>query len=267
MSDAILRFSPLDAAAVEVLLCDADGNLFASEEPAFDASTTVTNRLLAALGIDRTFEAAELRGRSMGRNFRSMAVDLAAEAGTSIEPEALERWVVEEREVVVAHLAAVLRPDPAVHGPLAGLAGRFRLAVVSSSALTRLAVCFAAAELDELFPTSVRYSAEDSLPTPTSKPDPAVYLHACAQLGIPPRAGLAVEDSLPGAQSAVAAGCPTLGNLLFVAPQEREERRALLEAAGVLAVVSSWQEVADLLLPVLTRHDPDGDLLAAGAAR
>ena len=40
--------SPLDVGAVKVLLCDADGNLFASEEPAFVASTVVTNRLLAA---------------------------------------------------------------------------------------------------------------------------------------------------------------------------------------------------------------------------
>jgi hypothetical protein len=66
----------------------------------------------------------------------------------------------------------------------------------------------------------------------------------------------------------VAAGCPTVGNLLFVAPEEREERAAALEAAGVLAVVSSWQEIADLLLPVLSRRDgADDDLLTTGAAR
>ncbi len=43
------------------------------------------------------------------------------------------------------------------------------------------------------------------------------------------------------------------------------ERAAALEAAGVLAVVSSWQEVADLVLPVIARRDDD--LLASGAAR
>ena len=257
MSDGILRFSPLDAAAVEVLLCDADGNLFGSEEPAFDASTRVTNRLLAALGDDRSFMAVELRRRAMGRNFRSMAVELAAEAGTSIEPEALERWVLEEREAVVAHLAEVLRPDPTVHGPLAGLAGRFRLAVVSSSALSRLAVCFTAAELDELFPASVRYSAEDSLPVPTSKPDPAIYAFAGRDLGVRGAAGLAVEDAAVGARSAVAAGFPTVGNLQFVAPEEVEARITALGEAGVCAIVPSWSHLAELLDVAQVPHQPD----------
>jgi hypothetical protein len=43
-----------------------------------------------------------------------------------------------------------------------------------------------------------------------------------------------------------------VGNLLFVQPAERADREAALREAGVLAVVSSWQELADLLLPVLT---------------
>jgi beta-phosphoglucomutase-like phosphatase (HAD superfamily) len=259
VSDGILRFAPLDTAAVEVLLCDADGNLFGSEEPAFDASTGVTNRLLAALGVDRTFVPAELRHRSMGKNFRSMALELAAEAGTSIDAEALERWVREERQVVVAHLAAVLEPDPAVHGPLAGLAGRLRLAVVSSSALSRLAVCFTATELDDLFPTSVRYSAEDSLPVPTSKPDPAIYALAGRRLGVHGPAGLAVEDAAVGARSAVAAGFPTVGNLQFVAPEEVDARVVALRDAGVSAIVPSWSHLAELLDGAAARH-PDPDL-------
>jgi HAD superfamily hydrolase (TIGR01509 family) len=183
----------------------------------------------------------------MGRSFRSTALELAAEAGTPIEADALERWVVEEREAVVAHLAAVLRPDPAVRGPLAGLAARFRLAVVSSSALPRLDVCFTAAELDDLFPASVRYSAEDSLPVPTSKPDPAIYALAGRHLGVRGPAGLAVEDAAVGARSAVAAGFPTVGNLQFVAPDEVEARVAALEEAGVCAVVPSWSHLAALL--------------------
>ena len=47
------------------------------------------------------------------------------------------------------------------------------------------------------------------------------------------------------------AGCPTVGNLLFVQPAERADREGALREAGVLAVVGSWEELADLLLPVL----------------
>jgi beta-phosphoglucomutase-like phosphatase (HAD superfamily) len=234
---------------LEALLCDADGNLFPSEEPAFVASADVTNRLLETHGIARRYAAEELRLATTGKNFRTTAVDLTAEHGTTVDD--LDRWVAEEKEAVTAHLSRELRPDEGVTSALGALSEHLTLAAVSSSALSRLAGCFTATGLDELIPPARRYSAEDSLPIPTSKPDPAVYLHACAQLGITPAQGLAVEDSVPGALSAVRAGCPTIGNLRFVQPDERAEREAQLQDAGVLAVVTSWAELTDLLLPGL----------------
>jgi beta-phosphoglucomutase-like phosphatase (HAD superfamily) len=253
---------------LQVLLLDADGNLFPSEEPAFAASADVTNRFLASLGVDRAYGAEELRRVATGMNFRTTAQRLAAEHGhadADVEP-----WVEEERRAVTEHLAATLLPDRATLTALTALATYLPLAAVSSSALARLAGCFTATELDRLIPPAYRFSAEDSLPTPTSKPDPAIYLHACRQLGVAPEAALAVEDSVPGAQSAVGAGCPTVGNLVFVPPAERARREADLLEAGVLTVVSSWTELATLLLPTLARRPgaaPGSALLATGGAR
>src|SRR3954471_17014154 len=238
---------------VQILLCDADGNLFPSEEPAFDASVEVTNAFLAEIGSDRRFTAGGLRVGTTGLNFRSTAQRLAAEAG--VPDVDVEPWVLEEKRAVTAHLARILRPHAPTSAALTALADHLPLAAVSSSALARLAGCFTATGLDDLVPPARRYSAEDSLPTPTSKPDPAVYLQACAELGISPEQGLAVEDSVPGALSAVRAGCPTVGNLRFVPPAERAEREAQLRAAGVLAVVSSWAELTGLLQPVLDTAD------------
>ncbi|TKJ35176.1 HAD family phosphatase [Blastococcus sp. CCUG 61487] len=243
---------PTAVERVTHLLCDADGNLFPSEEPAFDASVEVTNAFLASLGIDRRFTATELRAAATGMNFRTTARTLAEQAGmpdVDVEP-----WVAEERRVVTEHLGHVLRPHPPTQDALRRLAGSLELAVVSSSALARLAACFTATGLVELLPPARRFSAEDSLPTPTSKPDPAVYLHACAQLGIDPAQGLAVEDAVAGVTSAVAAGCPVVGNVLFVLPEEREQRAEALLAAGALTVVGDWQQLADLLLPLLERR-------------
>lgn len=246
---------------LEALLCDADGNLFPSEEPAFVASADVTNRYLAAHGIDLSFTAEELRLATTGKNFRTTAAELAASAGVPVTD--LDAWVAEEKQAVTAYLAQELRPDAEVTAALTTLGAHLTLAAVSSSALSRLAGCFTATGLDELIPPASRYSAEDSLPTPTSKPDPAVYLHACAKLGIDPAHGLAVEDSRVGALSAVRAGCPTVGNLRFVAPAERAERAAQLREAGVVAIVSSWTELTELLAPVLGTGSP---LTSAGGA-
>ncbi|MDN4172594.1 HAD family phosphatase [Nocardioides sp. SOB77] len=236
-----------DLSAVRTLLLDADGNLFASEEPAFAASTGVTNDLLEELGSDQRWAAADLQAAALGRNFRSLALDLAAELGARLEDDDLERWVAREQEVVTSHLAATLRPDPLVTRALERLGRDRELAVVSSSALGRLAACFTAAELDDLLPAAARFSAQDSLPTPTSKPDPAVYLHALERLGLDAHEALAVEDAVSGARSAVAAGIPTVGNLVFVPEAERAERRAALLDAGAVAVVEDWDDLVELL--------------------
>lgn len=241
--------------ALAALLCDADGTLFPSEEPAFVASAEVTNRLLARLGVPRRYQPDELRRAATGLTFRATATRLAAAHGVTAIAD-LDGWVEAERHAVTAHLRATLRPDPAVIAALTALQGRLRLAVVSSSALPRVDACCTATGLAGLLPPACRFSAEDSLPVPTSKPDPAVYAYACDRLGIAPTAGLAVEDSVPGARSAVRAGCPTVGNLAFVPAAERAERAAALRSAGVLAVVSSWRQLTDLLLPAGPPHHP-----------
>ena len=245
-----------DLASLTTLLCDADGNLFPSEEPAFEASVTVTNAFLGELGSGRTYTADRLRREALGRNFRSLASDLATEHGVVLDEASLERWVAEEADVVTRHLAECLRPDPATTVALRRLGGRFRLAVVSSSALPRLAACFGATGLDPLFPVVDRFSAQDSLPVPTSKPDPAVYLHALQRLGVGAEEALAVEDAVAGVRSAVAAGIATIGNLVHTPRGERLDRAAELLAAGAVEVVEDWEALASLLLPDENAHRP-----------
>jgi HAD superfamily hydrolase (TIGR01509 family) len=241
-------FRDVDLSAVTTLLCDADGNLFASEEPAYEASVTVVNRLMEELNCPRRFGAEQLRLSATGKNFRSTVEELAAECGAHLSEEQLEHWVMEEKLAVSDHLREVLRPDPEVLQVLTRLSRRYHLAAVSSSALSRLDACFEVTGLAELLPPERRFSAEDSLPAPTSKPDPAVYTTAGESLGISARQGLAIEDSATGARSAVAAGFPTVGNVRFVAPEEREQRICELKAAGVFAVGASWTAFEHLLL-------------------
>jgi beta-phosphoglucomutase-like phosphatase (HAD superfamily) len=235
-------------AQVRVVLCDADGNLFPSEEPAFVASAEVTSRFLAEHGVERRYEAEELRLATTGMNFRSTVATLAREHGVGQIPSAsLEEWVQTEKQAVTDHLRTALHQDAAVTEPLSALSRCYGLAAVSSSADARIAGCFEVTGLAGFFPPGRRFSAEDSLPEPTSKPDPAIYRHALSALGLAPQQATAVEDSVAGATSAVGAGIPTIGNLQFVQPAEREARREALEQVGVAAVVTSWWEVVDLL--------------------
>ena len=232
---------------IEAILCDADGNLFPSEEPAFEASVPVVNRFMCAVGCEERFSADELRRATTGKNFRTTISDLCAERGLPLGPQTLEAWVAEERRCVTAHLARCLLPNPWVREVLCELEADHRLAAVSSSASARLDACFEATGLADLFPPLLRFSAEDSLAMPTSKPDPAIYLHAAAQLGLDPERCLAIEDSVPGARSAVAAGCPLIGNVVFVPPAERDVRARELAAAGARAVIGSWSELGEIV--------------------
>jgi beta-phosphoglucomutase-like phosphatase (HAD superfamily) len=261
---------------VRVLLLDADGNLFPSEEPAFTASAEVTSRFLAWLGLPADATPERLLATRTGRNFRATAVDLALAAGVAVDaalltPDTafrgvaaadavltaavLDPWVAEEAKVVTRYLAKVLRPDPAVLGPVRRLARQYRLAAVTSSALSRLDVCLEVTGLAGLIPAHCRFSAEDSPPQPTSKPDPAVYQLAGQRLGVHSRQALAVEDSVPGVQAAVAAGLPVVGNLMFVTPPNRTVRRANLVAVGAVAVVESWSQLADKLLDATSEEN------------
>jgi beta-phosphoglucomutase-like phosphatase (HAD superfamily) len=248
---SLLRPDPssLDLTEVSALLCDADGNLFPSEEPAFEASVTVTNRFLARLGSSGLYTSDELRQASLGRNFRAFATDLAREHGVSMSRDELDRWVDDEAAAVTRHLVDVLEPDQVVGNAVRALAARFRLAVVSSSTLPRLAACFAATGLEELFPKAHRFSAQDSLPEPTSKPDPGVYVHALREFGVGANQALAVEDAVAGVASAVAAGIRTVGNLAFVRPSERPTRAVMLLDAGACAVALDWSQLTRLLTP------------------
>jgi beta-phosphoglucomutase-like phosphatase (HAD superfamily) len=250
MNQGIRIVRPFDPSLITTLLCDADDNLFPSERPAFAASVEVINRFLARFGVPAPFTAEELRKKAVGKNFRSTALDLAVASEVPMDQarDELEDWVRQEREEVTAHLAATLRPDPQVLEPLRDLASQYALTAVSSSALMRLKACFTATGLDPLIPVAVRFSAEDSLPVPTSKPDPAVYLHAGQVLSIDAEQGLAIEDSVAGVTSAVAAGYLTVGNLMFVPSDERRCRSEELIDAGAVAITDTWRALADVLV-------------------
>ncbi|MFF9091108.1 hypothetical protein ACF1BE_33045 [Streptomyces sp. NPDC014991] len=136
-----------DLDRIITLLLDADGTLFPSEEPAFVASAVVTEEFARHFGLTGDFSPEHLRRNTTGKNFRSTAQDLLDQQGVTVGADELEEWVEREKDAVSAHLARVLRPRPDVPAALSALSRRYRLAVVSSSALARLAACCTATGL------------------------------------------------------------------------------------------------------------------------
>jgi beta-phosphoglucomutase-like phosphatase (HAD superfamily) len=227
-----------------VLLCDADGCLFNSEEPAYAASVDVVNALLEEVGVQRRYTADELRRDYTGRNFRATVPLLCSDNGVDLPAETLARWTAIEADTVTRHLAGVLVEDPEVTRAVRLLAEAFPIAVVSSSASKRVDSCLAATGLSSFVQDGRLFSAEDSLPRPLSKPDPAIYRLAGATMGVTGPEALAIEDSEVGVRAAVAAGFPVVGLLHFAPADEADQLAARLREAGATRIATTW---ADLL--------------------
>jgi len=124
----------------------------------------------------------------------------------------------------------------------------YQLAVVSSSALSRVQASIKKTGMEKYFRPDWVYSAATSLPKPTSKPDPAVYIHAMEQIGVKPEECVAVEDSKSGATAAMRAGIPLIG---YVGPYPEDEkehmRKVLTEECKANAIMEHWKEFPDIL--------------------
>lgn len=80
------------------------------------------------------------------------------------------------------------------------------------------------------------------------KPHPEPYLEGAARLGFAPAACIAIEDSVTGSASAIAAGCPTIVVPLHVAVDERPGARVLA------ALPESWAALRDAAAPCLAGY-------------
>lgn len=181
---------------------------------------------------------------------------LCKKFGFSMPDDELEDYVQRELGAVIAKLEAKAQPCEGVMEQLARLqkSGKYGMAVVSSSALSRVQASIKKTEMDHYFPKDHVFSAATSLPKPTSKPDPAIYLHACKVIGVKPGECVAIEDSKSGATAAKNAKIPLIG---YVGPyleegKEKQEQVAkmLRDECGALYVMYNWSEFPEAMKTV-----------------
>ena len=177
----------------EAILFDFDGVLLDSE-PVHCACWA---EVLAPLGV--TVEWEYYRQYGVGVDDRGMLRTMAARSDPERNWEELWAQYPAKKRLFQARMAQSPPFDPSLDGFLSRLHSAYKLAVVSSSSTTEIALILTAGGIRRHFDTLV--CGED---VQHHKPAPDPYLLAAQRLGV--RTALVVEDSEPGMASGRAAG-------------------------------------------------------------
>ncbi|ROT39219.1 HAD-superfamily hydrolase [Sodiomyces alkalinus F11] len=237
---------------ITTLLFDCDNTLVLSEELAFEACAELINEICASHNVEQRFTGETLIKEFVGQNFRGMLLGLQKLNNFELTSEELETYVRREEDAVIAKLKAALKPCPGVDAQLESLqaAGKYKLAVVSSSAKRRVWASVVKVGQDRFFPEDDIFSAATSLPVPTSKPDPAIYTYALEKLGKKADEAVAIEDSKSGTLSGTRAGIKVIGYIGPYAEDRQPEMEKVIRDAGAVVIMKDWSEFPDALAKI-----------------
>ncbi|KAI9036474.1 HAD family hydrolase [Aspergillus affinis] len=224
---------------------DCDNTLVLSEELAFEACADLANEILEKQNIPDRYTGEQLIQDFVGQNFRGMMVSLQAKYELDLPQEELEGYVTKEEDKVIAKLTEKAQPCVGATEELQKLydSKKYGLAVVSSSALRRVRASIKKVDQDKYFDEDKVFSAATSLEKPTSKPDPAIYLHALKKCGKEANEVVAIEDSKSGALSAIRAGIHVIGYVgSYPGNAKQAEMAKLLKELGAKVIMKDWSE-------------------------
>ncbi len=213
-------------APLRLVIFDCDGVLVDSEGP----SNRLVAEAITALGWPMT--GAESQKLFVGRRLSDIPAIVEPRIGRPVPPD----WIEQLRSRIIAMLADEVEAMPGAHDVLvatAALGLSFRVA--SNSSHAEMAVKFERTRMDHLVAGRL-HSARD---VARGKPAPDVFLAAAAADGIPPEACIVIEDSVPGAMAARAAGMACIGLTPYGDDPE-------LRAAGAV-LIRSFDELPAIL--------------------
>ena len=181
---------PGPPAAIEAVIFDCDGTLVDSET----LSAEVIAECLAPHGLTYTAEEAlrAFRGRHLTAVFR----DAETEIGRSLPPD-FEAFV---RARAAEAFRARLREIEGATALLEALS--LPVCVATNGPRSKTDITLGVTGLRRFFGEHVYCAYEIG----AWKPDPGLFLHAAAALGVDPARCLVVEDSAPGVTAGLAAG-------------------------------------------------------------
>ena len=176
---------------IEAVVFDLDGVLIDSE-PVWEQ---VRRQVVASRGGHWADDAQQ---RIMGMSTGEWARYLGEDLGVGLPPPAVAEMVIERMQARYRDGVPLM---PGATEAVRRLAARWPLGLASSSPPVLIDAVLDGAGLRECF--RVALSTEQ---VSHGKPAPDIYLAVTGQLGFPPQACAAVEDSTNGLRSAAAAG-------------------------------------------------------------
>lgn len=180
---------------IKALVFDFDGTIIDTETPVYE-SWAETFRFAGAepISIDRWLQDI---GKADG-----YGIDVRAELCNQIGVDAISAQVETFRKDLCDEMLHALPLRDGVQQWIeAAASAGIPLAIASSSPTS-----WVQGHVDRLGLTERFVALSCADPGIPGKPDPTVYLSACASLGVPPSQGLAIEDSTHGVSAAMAAG-------------------------------------------------------------
>jgi HAD superfamily hydrolase (TIGR01509 family) len=240
----------------KAVLFDHDGTVVNSEIIALKSAWILTAEVVAEFPGAQLYDLPEFIQSFAGMPYREILLQLyqnsPAGPGESVLSEKdIERLVIEEEDRAIAQLAKEAEATEGTPEVLDDLRDRnLEFALVSNSSLRRLSVCLAAANLNAYFLSDRIFSAHDSLPAPAPKPLPDVYLYAAKSLGVEASNCVAVEDSISGVRSAIAAKIPQVIGYIggtHITEAERANRALVLQSAGAHHIIEQMPDLLPLL--------------------
>ena len=218
----------LDGWRPVAVVFDCDGLLVDTES----CWTAAESELFAQRGL--SFSEAE-KTHLIGASIPSACAWLAQRFGDGTTAEAVAQELLGLVDEVVARDAAPMAGAPEL---VAAVRQRVPVAVASNSTRELLDQALTRGGFAETFAVTV---AADEVASP--KPDPELYLTACARLGAEPARCLAFEDSATGLRAATAAGLRTVAvPSLPGARLPADVSVATLADPGLTAWVMGWPD-------------------------
>lgn len=239
-------FTNASPPVIKQIFFDCDNTLVKTEDLTVQAAADVLNKCLSDHGVDYyRFTTEEVIHRFFGMTARQMLKPAARGLGFELKPSEFAKYGRYEEDLVIDLIRTKSEPCPGVKSVLDELhkSGQYKLAVVSSSPIRRIRAALEAAGIARYFDHDQIFSAKSTMPTPISKPDPAIYEWAMKKNNVYPWECIADEDSRSGARSAISAEIACIGYVGAYMTQDHKDQVAnTLKSEGCQEVVYNYSQ-------------------------